>query len=1019
MSDRPRAGYPGSQGASQREKGWVKKLWPFLLADKRKVFVAFGVAIAGQVITSIMPLIQRAITDNAITEQTEPIGPLLVALVGLAAINFFFQYLRRYTGGRYGIDVQNDLRNALFQRLQRLDFARHDELPTGQLVSRASSDLQLVQQLLNFMPLLTGNLVLLVMSMAFMLWMSPLLTLVSFLTVPALLLVSLRLRKKMYPAQWDSLQRAGEVAGVVDEAVTGVRVVKGFGQEDREIGQLAGSADHLYKSRVRNIRIQAKYSALLAAIPAYGQVGVLALGGYLAIQGEITLGTFLAFATYLAQLLAPVRMIANIIAVSQQTRAAAERIFEILDANSVVTEKEGAPDIAVPRGEVVVAHVDFGYLKSEPVLADFSLRVAPGETVALVGTSGSGKSTVSLLLPRFYDVQGGQITIDGTDVRDVTLDSLRREVGVVFEDAFLFSDTVRNNIAYGRPDATDEAIRRAAQVAGATKFIEALPDGFDTMVGERGLTLSGGQRQRIAIARAVLTDPRILVLDDATSSIDARTEEQIHATLREVMEHRTTILIAHRRSTLRLAERIVIVENGHAVEDGTHEELMATSVRYRTLLAGPGEDAEADAVEELVAAGGVTADLWRRDESNGNGNGARPFVSVAPIMGLGPGGGGGRGGGMGGGGGWRAGALTVSPELEAALDALPPADDDPEVDVAAEAATHETFKLRRFVRPYRKQLLVGLGLILLDTIVMLAGPLLVQRGLQQGVLDGSEKVLFTSSIFFLFTVTIDWLLTWCYTRYTGRTAERLLFALRIRIFSHLQRLALDFYDREMAGRIMTRMTTDVDAFSQLLQTGLIQALVSLLSFVGVLIVLSILSWQLTLAVMLIMPPLIAATIWFRRASSRGVRPRPRGDLQRERRVPGEPVRRARGAGVRARGPEHRLVPHHHRPVPRRARDDPTDPVVLLPAHHVPVDVRRRDRLRRGQLAGAAGCHHQRDDHHVHPLPRPVLRADPAALTGFRPVAVRAGVDDAHQRTDAHRGCDTRRRTPRRPRTRRR
>ncbi len=852
------------------EPGWVRKLWPYLKRHKRHVLIAFGVAIAGQVITSLLPLVQRAIVDDTITTSTRPIAPLLVLLVGLAAVNFFFQYVRRFAGGRFGIDVQNDLRNALFERLQRLDFARHDELPTGQLVSRASSDLQLVQQLLGFMPMLTGNVVLLVLSLFFMLLMSPVLTLVSLLTVPALLVVSLRLRRKMYPAQWDALQRAGEVAGVVDEAVTGVRVVKGFGQEDREIDSLSQVADDLYRSRVRNIRIQAKYSSLLAAIPTYGQVGVLALGGYLAIQGEITLGTFLAFATYLAQLLAPVRMMAAIIAVSQQSRAAADRIFEILDSNPDVTEKPGAQPLAVPAGEVLIEHVTYGYLRSEPVLNDFSLRASPGETVALVGTSGSGKSTVSLLLPRFYDVQAGSIRIDGVDVRDVTLDSLRREVGIVFEDAFLFSDTVRSNIAYGRPDATEDDIRRAADVAGATSFIEALPDGYDTIVGERGLTLSGGQRQRIAIARAVLTDPRVLILDDATSSIDARTEEQIHATLREVMEHRTTILIAHRRSTLRLADRIVVMEKGTAVDDGTHDELMATSKRYRMLLSGPGEDAEADAGDELVAVG-ATPDLWRRDDADDNGNGARPFVNVAPALGFG--GGGGMGAGRGGGGGnWtaaRAGALQMTPELVAAVEALPPADDDPEVDVRAEARPHESFRLRRFLRPYQKALLIGFGLILLDTLVTLAGPLLVQHGLNSGVEQGSQRVLFAASAFFFAATTADWLLTWAYTRYTGRTAERLLFALRIRIFSHLQRLALDYYDREMAGRIMTRMTTDVDAFSQLLQTGLIQALVSLLSFFGVLIVLMFLSWQLTSALIIgILPPLLYATLWFRRRSAR-------------------------------------------------------------------------------------------------------------------------------------------------------
>src|SRR5262245_49663975 len=319
--------------SERREPGWIRKLWPFLLRHKRHVLIAFGVAIAGQVLTSLLPLVQRAIVDDTIQTDTRPVAPLLALLIGLAAVNFGFQYVRRFSGGRYGIDVQNDLRNALFERLQRLDFARHDELPTGQLVSRASADLQLVQQLLSFMPMLTGNIVLFALSIFFMLLMSPTLTLVSLLTIPALLVVSLRLRRKMYPAQWDALQRAGEVAGVVDESVTGVRVVKGFGQEDREINTLSEVAEDLYRSKVRNVRIQAKYSSLLAAIPMFGQVGVLALGGYLAIQGEITLGTFLAFATYLAQLLAPVRMMANMIAVSQQSRAAADRIFEILDSN--------------------------------------------------------------------------------------------------------------------------------------------------------------------------------------------------------------------------------------------------------------------------------------------------------------------------------------------------------------------------------------------------------------------------------------------------------------------------------------------------------------------------------------------------------------------------------------------------------------------------------------------------------------------------------------------------------------
>jgi ATP-binding cassette subfamily B protein len=716
-----------------------------------------------------------------------------------------------------------------------------------------------MQGLLAFLPIMLGNLVLFLLSLVVMLWLSPPLTLVALIAVPLLLVVALRLRTTVFPASWDSQQRAAEVAGVVDEAVTGVRVVKGFGQEERELLHLADAGADLFRARARLIDLTARYTPALSAIPVLAQVAVLAFGGWLAIEGRITLGTFLAFSSYLVQLVAPVRMFATLVAVSQQARAGGERLLDVLDANPIVAERPEATELPPVAGDVRFEDVQFGYTTTEPVLRGFDLHVAPGETVALVGGSGSGKSTVALLLPRFYDVAAGRVAIDGVDVRDVTFDSLRGQVGVVFEESFLFSDSVRENIAYGRPDATDDEVRAAARVAEADGFIEALPDGYDTVVGERGLTLSGGQRQRIALARAILTDPRILILDDATSSIDSTTEEEIHATLRSVMHGRTTLLVAHRRSTLRLADRIVLVDGGRVVDEGSHEELTARSPLYRDLLSGPDEATLEEAAEAAAAPAAGRDHLWPYDQVSGEG--PKASATVAGPARIAPGGGGGPGGGM-------SAALAPTPELLAALDRLPPADADPRVDVAAEArAGGDGFRLRRFVRPYRWALGLGLALVVVDTGLTLLGPFLVRRGIDHGVLHRDHGALWIAAACFAAAALGDWVMTYLYTVVTGRTAERLLFALRIRIFSHLQRLGLDFYDRELGGRVMTRMTTDVESLSQLLQQGLINAVVSVLTGVGVFVFLVVLSPPLALAAASVLPPLVLATWLYRRLSS--------------------------------------------------------------------------------------------------------------------------------------------------------
>ncbi len=869
---------PVPEPAPPGSGGWIRRLWPFLMAHRRNVIIAFGMAVLGQGVAAFTPIVERAIIDDGIVANTRAVWPFLLLLVVFAAFSFWAAYLRRWVGGRVSLDVQYDLRIAIFERLQRLDFGSHDELQTGQLVSRSSSDLTLIQGVLAFLPIIVGNVVMLVLSVIVMAFLSPPLTLVMLLAIPAMLVLSMKLRSVVFPATWHAQQRAGEVAGVVDEAVSGVRVVKGFGQEQRELDHLTEASERLYASRSRLVRLQARYSPALQAVPAYGQVAVLALGGWLAIQGNITLGTFLAFSTYLVQLVAPVRMFAGLFAIGQQARAGAERILDILDANTRVEERPDAGEMPPVRGDVRFEHVRFGYTRSAPVLDDFDLSVPAGEVVALVGASGSGKSTVTGLLPRFYDVADGRVTVDGIDVREVTLDSLRRQVGVVFEDAFLFSDSVRENIAYGVPDATDADVRRAAAAAGAVDFIEALPEGFDTVVGERGLTLSGGQRQRIALARAILTDPRVLILDDATSAVDAATEEAIHATLREIMRGRTTLLVAHRRSSLRLAHRIALVDHGRVVDLGTHEELLARNATYRRLLTGPEEDDATDSLDEsfdevdeaatdgialadrgdTVGTDGITPSAWRAPAD------AAPVATAAVANVARP-----VGGGGGGGGNAAMGlSLAATPELLAKLETLPPADDTPDLD-PAEFATEPAgrFRILEYIRPWRRWLLLGLGLVALDSLLTLLGPLLVRRGLDSGVQDGDMTVVWAVSAVFFAVVTIDWLVTWAYTWIMGRTAERALCGLRITIFAHLGRMSLDYYDHELDGRIMTRMTTDVEALSQLVQTGLVTAVVAAITSVGVLVFLIVLSPELALAAAVVLPPLAIATWQYRKRSS--------------------------------------------------------------------------------------------------------------------------------------------------------
>ena len=828
------------------------------------MLIALAGALAATVATAAIPLVQRQIIDNVIVTHQQSIWPLAGLLVVAAAVNFGGIYLRRYRGGRLSLDVQHDLRTELFDSLSRLDGARQDEINTGQLVGRSISDLNMVQGILSMVPVTLGNIVLFVLSLGIMVVLSPVLTIVTVAVAPALWVIALASRRKLFPASWDAQQQSGDVAGVVDEAIGGVRVVKGFGQEEQEQERLEEVSERLFASRLRMIRLTARYSPALTAIPSLGMVGVLALGGWLAIHGSITLGTFLAFSAYLAQMTGPVRMFTYLITLGQEARASVTRVFEIIDSRPVITDKPDAIELPPDAAGLSFDDVRFSYVPSQPVLRGLSLRIEPGETVAVVGASGSGKSTLAQLLPRFYDPQDGVVRVGGYDVADLTRDSLRAAIGLVMEDSFLFSDTVRANIAYGRPDATDEQVIAAAQAAQAHEFIVRLPQGYDTVVGEQGLTLSGGQRQRVSLARALTTDPRLLVLDDATSAIDPRLEAEIHAALRTVMRDRTTLIIAHRRSTLNLADRIVVLDQGRVADSGTHEELTERCPLYRQLIVSSGEDDEAvtgprsirpravRTVEDVLdgqalapAPGGASAGAARSGRASRRGGAA----SAGHITGM-------------------FASLPPSPELLAQVDGLPPAKDRPDVDLARARAGDRHFTLGRLLRPLAFGLVIGLILDGLDAVAALALPALVRSGIDHGVQTKVFHAIVVVSLVGLAIVLADWLVNIAETMVVGRNGERLLFILRVKLFAQLQRLGLDFYERELSGRIMTRMTTDVDALSSFLQTGLITMVSSVLTFVGVLAALLIINLRLGLAVLCLFPLLVAATLVFRSKSAR-------------------------------------------------------------------------------------------------------------------------------------------------------
>ncbi len=600
---------------------WIRRLGPLLRCHRTRVIVAVIAAILATGAGAIAPRVAGYAVDAAVPDSagnsSGSLWTLVIVLVGLGVARGIFTYVYRSGLFSMGHRVEFQLRTLLFAHLSRLSFAFYDRVQTGEIISRSNSDIRSVQTYLAFAPIVSIQLLSFVVAISVMAWISLTLTTITMLIMPAVYVLGQRLRHIMFPLSWIIQSRNAEVATVTHESVNGVRVVKAFGAEGRQVEEMARAALRLRWANKLQHNTRAHYTPVIENLPRLAMAMVLLVGGHLIIGGSLSVGDLATFYLYILLLQAPFRFIGMLFIFGQRAKASAERIFQVLDEPVLVADRPGAIDLPQRRAinggpvgsEVRFEAVRFAYgtatteREAPLVFDDLNLRIRAGERVAIVGRTGCGKSTLARLLMRFYSISVGAVSVDGHDVRDLTGDSLRRAVGLVADEPFLFSASIRDNIAYARPDAARTEVVAAAVAAQAHEFIAELDEGYDTVVGERGYDLSGGQRQRIAIARAILADPAVLILDDATSSIDVAYEAKIHDALSEVLAGRTTIIIAHRLSTISLADRVVLLEDGRVAADGTHAELMATEPRYVEVLAAQNDTDNSD---PLTAVGGGT-----------------------------------------------------------------------------------------------------------------------------------------------------------------------------------------------------------------------------------------------------------------------------------------------------------------------------------------------------------------------------------------------------------------------------